>query len=277
MKKIFGAGCIFIIGLVAFLLIRNERRSAANVLPIDVTSSTAFPIENQSIKPTQRLQNEPNVPISDLLASAYQTAKFIDQVYDSVPSERATTRIQLKGLQVAFFLSDYVMTSKTNKSLEMTSDAIVSAFTNVSPNTLNIRNRLKTYAERLGTLTDHYQATADNPQVKDQITAIKAAMNDNGLTIDTENDLLMDCIRYAFFHNEIYEMYGPHPKRASPPSHFPEELNALLNASDTVFRYRFEKRFGITSSATSDLMNRLKQVQMYDASDADMQIPARIR
>ncbi len=134
-----------------------------------------------------------------------------------------------------------------------------------------ISDRLVTYADFPGTLSDHYRSISQIPTEKENIKTIEAALTENGVAIDTESDLLMDCIRYAYYHNHIYEFYGPASETSYPP-----ELNALVSASDTVFRHRFETRFGLNSNTVTNLMNRLMKVQIRDISDAGFQVPAHI-
>lgn len=200
-------------------------------------------------------------------------AAFINRVLDSVPPERVSTRNHLRGIQAVFFVSDYVMAAKTNRNLVLSESAIVAAFTNVTQDTSLISDRLRLWAVRPGTLTDHYQGISEIPTEKENIKAIKAALSENGVTIDTESDLLMDCIRYACLITEIHEMYGPNPRRSQEATPFPAALNSLASTADTVFRHRFTEKFDLDPRTVSNLMNRIQTVRVYDLSPSDVEIP----
>ena len=263
---------IFIAGAVAFFLVRSPHKPNAGVITPELKA-------NSSETRPQDFNDKPGnvIATNDPLAGAYQTAAFVDQVLVSVPVERHATRTLLKGLQVAFFLNDYVMAAKTNQRLALTTSAIVDAFTNVTQDTSNIKAKLATYADFPGTLSDHYQSISEIPRDKDNIKAIKAALTENGVTIDTEGDLLMDCIRYAYHNDFFHEMYGTSPKQTIPATPYPTELNALIKASDTVYKHRFETRFGLSQEAVANLLNRLKKLPVYDVSPSGFEIPAHIR
>lgn len=162
---------IFIGATVAFFLIRSANNPNAGVSQIETTrlnsdvSETNLQIE--IIAPPKKLGD--SVTTNDPLAGAYQMAAFVDQVLVPVPRERHATRTLLKGLQVAFFLNDYVMAAKTNQQLALTTSAIVDAFTNVTQDTSNIKAKLVTYADFPGTLSDHYQSISDIPRDKENI------------------------------------------------------------------------------------------------------------
>lgn len=273
MKARHLVGCILIGGGIAFFLLRPTPKPKTETSQEGIHAAKPNAPEtlltDEKGRPSFIEANATNGP----LAGAYEMAAFIDQVINSLPPEDTGTRLQLKGFQVAFFLNDYVMVAKTNKTLVLTSSAIADAFTNVSPDTAHIRNRLRTYAERPGTLTDHYQSISEIPTERENIKAIKTVMTQNGIAIDTESDLLMDCIRYAYFHTFINEAYGPNPRRTEEATPFPAALNELVNVSDTMFRHRFETRFRLNPDTVAKLMSQLKEVHIYDVSDADMQIP----
>lgn len=225
------------------------------------------------------IQNPAPLPAADTyatngpLAGAYEMAVFIDRVRDSVSHQEFPARDHLKGIQAVFFISDYVMASKTNRHLAMTKSAITGAFTNVSSDASHVADRLQLWAERSGTLFDHYRGINEIPTEKTNIAAVEAAMTDNGVPIDTQSDLLMDCIRYVVQITDIEEAYGPNPKQ-TPPTPSPATMDALMNASDSVFRHRFEMKFGLKPEITSNLMAQLKQVRLHDLSPADVEIPA---
>ena len=210
------------------------------------------------------------------LAGAYEMAVFIDQVRGSVPNLETPAKDHLKGLQAVFFISDYVMAAKTNRDLAMTKTAITGAFTNVSSDTSNIVDRLRFWAERPGTLADHYRGIMELPTQKRDIVAIEAAMIQNGVPVDVKSDLLMDCIRYVVQNTDFLEAYGPNPRRSKPTPSL-EALNALISTSDPVFRHRFETKFGLKPETVTRLMDQLKQVRLYDLSPPDVEIPAHIR
>lgn len=200
-------------------------------------------------------------------------AAFIDQVSDSVPIERFATRDHLKSIQAVFFVGDYVMAAKTNHSLTLSKLAIVAAFTNVAQDTSYIRGRLRFWAERPGTLTDHYQSISEISPELENIKAIKTALAGNGVVIDTESDLLMDCIRYAVHNTCIYEMYGSNPMRIEETTALPLELNALVSTGNTIFQHRFAGKFGLSRDTVASLMDQLKQARLHKLSPAGVEIP----
>ena len=207
------------------------------------------------------------------LAGAYEMAAFINRIYDSIPEDKISIRNRLKGLQAIFFISDYVMIAKTNNNLMLSQSAIADAFTNASSDASAVRDRLLTWATRpTGTLTDHYRSISEVPGEKDNIKAIRAALVENGVVIDPESDLLMDCIRYAADSTSIQEMYGQNPKEtiATPD---PVALNLLISTGDEVFQHRFEQKYGLDQRIVANIMGRIKEVRIYRLSPADVQIP----
>jgi hypothetical protein len=210
------------------------------------------------------------------LAGAYEMTAFIDQVRDFSLSLETPARDHLNGLQAIFFISDYVMAAKTNRSLVMTKPAIISAFKNFSSNSSGVRDRLQLWAERPGTLSDHYRTIREHPAEKENIAAIEDILKQNGIPIDTESDLLMDCIRYVVQNTDFNEAYGPHPQQ-TPATHSPDALNALISTSDRVFRHRFETKFGLKPKTVANLMFQLKQLRISGLSPADVEIPAHLR
>ena len=280
MKARYLIGCIFIAGGIVFFFLwtaskpkTEPEQGIAQEPKADTTEINRQVAIEKAPPPPPSKVNASNGP----LVGAYQMAAFLDHVIDSEPPEQATRRKQLKGFQAFYFINDYVMAAKTNSSLELSTSAIIAAFTNITQDTSIIRSRLALWAERPGTLTDHYQATSEIPTEKDHIKTIKAAMTENGVAIDTESDLLMDCIRYSCFISEIHEMYGTNPRNVADATPYPSELNALVRLSDTIFRHRFETKFGLNPSAVTSMMSRLREVRIYDLSPADMEIPAHIR
>jgi len=210
---------------------------------------------------------------TNLLGHAYETVAFIDHIRDSVPEDKISIRSRLNGLQAIFFISDYVMIAKTNSSLTLSQPAIVDAFTNVSTDASTVRDRLLTWAVRsTDTLTDHYRSISELPEERENIKAIKAALTENGVVIDTESDLLMDCIRYAVDSASIHEMYGQNPRDtvATPD---PVALDSLISTGDKVFRHRFEQKYGLDPRVITNIMSRIKDVRIYRLSPADVQIP----
>jgi hypothetical protein len=220
----------------------------------------------------QRLETRVGGP----LASAYEMAAFIDQVRDFSLSLETPARDHLSGLQAIFFISDYVMAAKTNRSLVMTKPAIISAFKNFSSNSSGVSDRLRLWVERPGTLSDHYRSIRENPAEKENIVAIEDILKQNGIPIDTESDLLMDCIRYVVQNTDFNEAYGPNPQQ-TPATHSPDALNVLRGTSDRVFRHRFETKFGLEPKTVTGLMFQLKQLRIHDLSPADVEIPAHLR
>jgi hypothetical protein len=165
------------------------------------------------------------------------------------------------------------MIAKTINSLMLSQSAIADAFTNASSDASAVRDRLLTWAIRpTGTLTDHYRNISEVPEEKDNIKAIRAALVENGVVIDTESDLLMDCIRYAADSSSIQEMYGQNPKEtiATPD---PVALNLLIGTGDEVFQHRFEQKYGLDPRIVANIMGRIKEVRIYRLSPADVQIP----
>jgi hypothetical protein len=222
----------------------------------------------------QQLQATKAYATSTALAEACEMAVFIDHILSSVPAENYSTREHLKGIQAIFFVSDYVMAAKTNKSLVLSKSAIVGAFTNVTQDTSFIMDRLQTWAQRSGTLTDHYQGISGIPTERENIQAIKAALAKLGVAIDTESDLLMDCIRYVVHNTQIHDMYGTKPgHKEGEGTSFPAALNSLVVTGDAVFRHRFETKFGLKQDTVTSLMNQLKKVRLDHLSPADLEIP----
>lgn len=267
--------CVLIGGGFLFFFLRPVPKPNANTPKTRALDAKADSPETNpivAIKQNQPPPGQANTP-DDPLTAAYQMAAFIDQVIASVPQDRFATRSHLKGIQTVFFVSDYVMAAKTNSNMALSKSAIVAAFTNVTNDTTFIRDRLRLWAVRPGTLTDHYQSISGNPQVKDQITAIKTTMTENGVVIDSESDLLMDCIRYAVHNTDIHEMYGANPRRIQDATPFPAELQALVSTGDDAFRRRFTAKFGLDPGTVTNLMKLISGVRIYDLSPADVEIP----
>src|SRR4051812_11708200 len=109
MKARYLFGCLLIVGGIAFFVMWSGQKPKAD------TSRTVT--EEPQASAPQIIPEEAAVGKGAVtngpLASAYLMAAFVDRVRDAVPPERGTTRVQLKGLQVMFFLSDYVMAAKT--------------------------------------------------------------------------------------------------------------------------------------------------------------------
>jgi hypothetical protein len=209
----------------------------------------------------------------DSLAHAGEMASFINQFIESLPPEnRAAIVPHLRGIQAIFFASDYIMAAKTNRGLILSQSAMLAAFARVQPDTSELNKRLPTWAERPDGLTEHYRNISEVPQAKESIKAIKAAMADNGVRVDTESELLMDCIRYAGYNTGLQEAYGPNPKE-SEPTPDPAALNEFSEAGDAVFQHRFVNYYGLDPGAVSNLMNRIKAVRIYGLSSSDAQIP----
>jgi hypothetical protein len=200
-------------------------------------------------------------------------AAFINQLIDSLPPDnRAAIVPHLRGIQSIFFASDYIMAAKTNSGLTLSHSAMLAAFAKVSPDTSTLANRLSTWAVRPGTLADHYRNISEVPEAKESIEAIKAAMTDNGVPVDTKSELLMDCIRYAGYTTGLQEMYGPNPKE-SEPTPYPAALNELTETGDAVFQHRFVNYYGLDPHTVTNLMTRIKDVRIYGLSSSDVQIP----
>src|ERR1051325_9517343 len=146
MRARYVIAAILIAGAIAFLFLRTtEKREVSKCIHQESQLQglkTNLPGESVAKPPA-----ETSGPTNGPLAKAYQMARFIDTVYDSTPREHGTTRIQLKGLQVMFFVTDYIMAAKTNTNLVLSTAAIINAFTNISPDTSIIRSKLTTYAE----------------------------------------------------------------------------------------------------------------------------------
>lgn len=200
-------------------------------------------------------------------------AAFVDRIYDSVPKDNFSTRNHLKGIQAIFFISDYVMIAKTNSSLAVSKSAIADAFAKFSSDTSVVREQLNSWAvRRPGTLADHYRGISEVPTEKENIKAIKTVLTENGVPIDTESDLLMDCIRYAAHNTDIQEMYGPVPKNTVPTPD-PAAVKSLVSTGDEVFRHRFAEKYGLDPHVITNLMERIKTLRIYGLSPADVQIP----
>jgi len=266
---------ILIIGALVFILLRPAPSPRVEA-PHEIVQEPATADQNSSPTIAVREATQPAVAknvMGDPLGTAYETAAFIDEVLNKLPPERVATRDHLKGIQVLFFVSDYVMAAKTNNSLALSESAIAAAFTNVVQDTSLLADRLRTWAVRPGTLTDHYRRISEIPGEAKSISAIKAALIENGVAFDPESDLLMDCIRYAVHNTSVHEMYGPNPSDISEATPFPAELNALEDAGDKVFRHRFAKKFGMDPRTITSLMNRIKDLRVYELSPADVEIP----
>ena len=207
----------------------------------------------------------------DALARAGKMAAFINEYIDSLPPGREGIVPHLRGIQANLFASDYIMAAKTNNRLTLSTSAIVAAFAKFSTNTSTLESMLP-WAERPYSLTEHYRNISEVPEAKESIKAIKAAMTENGMAVDTENELLMDCIRYAAYTTDIQEMYGPKPRHSEPMSD-PAALNAFSETGDAVFQHRFVDFYGLDPSAVSNLMNQIKTVRLYGLSPADVEIP----
>jgi hypothetical protein len=279
MKRRHLVGCIALAILIFVAIFLTHKpapepkvEGAQEIVQESKTSAAESPV----VEKRQQVQAKNAYSRNGPLAGAYEMAVFIDQIRDSVPHDQTAARNHLKGLQAVFFISDYVMAAKTNSSLAMTTSAITDAFTNISSDASNITNRLEFWADFPGTLSDHYLSIQKITTEKENIAAIEAAMIENGVRIDTESDLLMDCIRYVVQITDIQEAYGPNPQ-LTQPTPFPAAMNALNSSSDTVFLHRFETKFGLKPELTMNLMDRLKQMRLYDLSPADVEIPAHIR
>lgn len=274
MRARFIAACIFIIAVIVivFLLLRPAPKPTFAVPqkivqePNNNVQKTNPPaVIKQAAQPSP-MGNTPNDP----LAGACEMAAFINQILDSVPQARIATRDHLRGIQAVFFVSDYVMAAKTNNSLVLSEPAIVDAFTKVTQDTSFVKDRLKLWAVRPGTLTDHYKNISEADKANFQ--AINSALTENGIVINTESDLLMDCIRYAVHNTGIQEMYGANPKQMEATSS-PAALDSLIKTGDAVFRHRFTEKFGMDPRTVTNLMNRIKDLHIYDLSPADVEIP----
>jgi hypothetical protein len=208
----------------------------------------------------------------DSLTHAREMAAFINQFIDSLPAGREGIVPHLRGIQAIFFASDYIMAAKTNSQLTLSKSAMLAAFARVQPDTSELDSRLLTWAVRPGTLTDHYRNISEVPAEKENIKAIKAALTENGVPVDTESELLMDCIRYAAYTTGLQEAYGPNPKESEPTPN-PAALSAFSESGDAVFQHRFVDYYGLDPGAVSNLMNRIKDVRVYGLSPADVEIP----
>jgi hypothetical protein len=218
-----------------------------------------------------RPPSAPQNGTDDALTRAGKMAAFINQFIDSLPPERSNSVPHLRVIQAIFFASDYIMAAKTNSQLTLSKSAIVAAFAKVSTNTSTLEGMLP-WATRPYGLTEHYRYISEVPDAKESIKAIKAAMTENGVAVDTESELLMDCIRYAAYITGLQEAYGTNP-RNSPATPYPAALNAFSETGDAVFQHRFVEFYGLDPSAVSNLMNRIKDVRIYGLSPADVQIP----
>lgn len=276
MKLRYLATGLLIAGGIVLFLIGSARKRSSNASP---TLATGLPesvpqtVAPAEIEEVQRASFEKTGMTNNPLAAAYQMAAFIEQVLASEPPERYSTRSHLRGIQTIFFVSDYVMAAKTNSTLALSESAIIAAFTNVTQDTSFIKERLQHWAVRSGTLSDHYQDISEIPTEKENISAIKSALIENGVAIDTESDLLMDCLRYVAHNTGIHEAYGPKPRRIQEATPFPPALEPLIETGDLVFRQRFIEKFGMSPPAVTNVMNRIKDLRIYGLSPADVQIP----
>ena len=261
--KLFLAGAA-VIGSIALILLRPSRPVATPQVQGGAGSPVPVVVNTEG-------------PDTNALTGAYQMAAFIAKTRDALPLERSSTRGQLTGLQSLFFVSDYVMAAKTNRRVELSQAAIIGAFSNVSPDTSALRDRLLLYAERPGTLADHYDTISANPDAGPQIAAIKSAMTDNGVTINKASDLLMDCIRFTYVHTEMVAMYGAGGTKLESTTLYPPELKACEETSDAAFRERFTSKFGMNDTTARALMAQLKRISISNLSPADMEIPAHFR
>lgn len=265
---------LIVVGVVLLLIGYAQKQNSNGSLTFATESSVGVPqtarAKNEEV---QRAPIEKTGITNNPLSAAYQMAAFIEQVVASVPPERFETRSHLKGIQTIFFVSDYVMAAKTNSALALSESAIIAAFTNVTQDTSFIKERLQFWAERSGTLSDHYQGISEIPAEKENLSAIKAALIENGVAIDTESDLLMDCIRYVVHNSHMHEMYGTKPRRIQEATPFPPALTSLEKTGDLVFQQRFTEKFGMSPRTATNVMNRIKDLRIYGLSPADVEIP----
>jgi hypothetical protein len=252
--------------IVAFLL-----RPWAGPKPTGVQNTKTSTAESRP-PPAPQPGAAPENGTDDSLTRAGKMAAFINEYIDSLPPDRAGIVPHLRGLQAIFFASDYIMAAKTNSSLTLSKSAILAAFAKVSTNTSELDSRLPTWAWRPYGLTEHYRNISGVPEAKESIKAIKAAMTDNGIPVDTESELLMDCIRYAGYNTGLQEAYGPNPREGEPMPN-PAALKAFSECADAVFQHRFVEFYGLNPSAVSNLMNQTKDVRVYGLSQADSEIP----
>src|SRR5436190_15866744 len=87
-------GCILLAVIIALVLGRRTRQPTAGdagTLPQKANQSSREDGHQPSPEKFERT--------NDSLAGAYRMAAFMNQVYDSVPPERGSSREQLKGLQ----------------------------------------------------------------------------------------------------------------------------------------------------------------------------------
>lgn len=274
MKTRYLIALALLTGAIAFLLLWPALKPKTEAVQAPVRE-----VKTNVPEPTRAAAEKAQLPSGKVnatngpLAGAYEMAAFIGHIYDSVPENDYPSRSQLKGFQAFFFISDYVMVTKTNRDLVLSKAAIIDAFAKASPDTSGVRERLDSWAVRYpDTLTDHYQGISEVPEEKENIKAIKAALVENGVVIDTESDLLMDCIRYAANNTDIQEMYGPAP-RQSIPTPDPAAVNSMVSTADEVFQHRFEQKYGLTPSVVTNIMGRIKDLRIYGLSPADVQIP----
>lgn len=277
-RKLFVVGFLFVLAIAMYWLLPDNKNNSQIPPIVPDKSSVIHRTTNEIVGNISAIEKQiRRTATNDPLASAYEMADFISQMLTSVPNERHATRTLLKGLQIAFFLNDYVMAAKTNKNLELSTTSIVDAFTNVTQDTAELKAKLVTYADFPGTLSNHYESIERIPRDKDNVAFIKSALTANGVRIDTESDLLMDCLRYAYHNNFINEMYGSDPKGTVGATSFTAELSSLVAASDAVYKHRFEKRFNLKPETVALLLNRFKQLPIHDVSPAGFEIPAHIR
>ena len=251
--------------IAVFLLKPGAGPKTAAVQGAKIITPETFP------PPALKPEAAPANATSDWFARAGEMAGFINRYIDSLPPDRAGIVPHLRGIQANFFASDYIMAAKTNSSLTVSKSAIIAAFAKVSTNTSELDSMLP-WATRPYGLTQHYRNISEVPEAKESVKAIKAAMTGNGVPIDTESELLMDCFRYAAYNTDIQEMYGPNPKE-SEPTPDPAALKAFSETADVVFQHRFADYYGMDLGVVSNLMDRIRSIRLYGLSPADVEIP----
>ena len=213
------------------------------------------------------------------LEPAVRCALFVGEVQRKVPHERATTRHLLGGLQATLFINDYLMAARTEGGgeLEISKAAINEAFRSAGTNVTYLTKNLATYSSIPESMPEHYARVENNPAAKESFAAIRNAVESSGAKVDSNNDMLLDCQRFAAFSTSVREMYGPfeNPLEGDMPN--PAEAAALRDSFSKVFAYRFENRYGLSSNAAANLVQLLSSIRLNEISPADLEVPAKLQ
>ena len=234
----------------------------------------AEPCNSAPATPASEVENSKQA--FSLLESAEQCAAYIQGVYDSVPPARGTTRHQLQALKGMLFVSDYIMAAKT-ESLPLSKQGVAAAFGKVSPSDVPVTSYLQTYSSSDRTLGEHYQLLRRHEAAGVQVKEIESAIQQVGVSLEPDSDLLIDCIRLAALLTEVREVYGPKQSLTDDSIPIPEEESAIVESFTKVFRYRMQHRYGLEQSNALELVKQLSIRKIAGLSPAEFEIPARLQ